>query len=198
MDPYQDTPEPLPPTMRVLVPNRKRVLMRFPLGETRQWRHSRRPPSFIARLLPLGRGYDTAPACFYRICQFAVLQDTLRFRNEIEYFCHRQWPIATLPDPRDESDPERLAFLAGLTRILCASFNARIAMGLHRDVPAYITNWEEQRARPKIWEVPPVWAERTPPLDRQLRIAAHEGDPGLSDHLQEMGILMKEPHYLFT
>ncbi|KAJ7504187.1 hypothetical protein B0H11DRAFT_1709597 [Mycena galericulata] len=196
MDPYQDTSEPLPPTIRALVPNRKRVLIKYPLKGGRRWRCSRRPPSLIARFFPL-RGYDTAPAPFYRIYEFAVLHDNIRFRNEIEYFCHRQWPIASLPDPHD-FDPERLAFLAALTRILCASFNARIEMGLHRDVPAYITNFDELRARPKIWETPPLWAETTPPLDRPLRIDAREGDPELSSHLKEMGITMKAPHYLFT
>ncbi|KAJ7292805.1 hypothetical protein C8J57DRAFT_1161103 [Mycena rebaudengoi] len=196
MDPYQDTPEPLPLAIRVLVPNRKRVLMAYPLDRVRQWRCSRRPPSLIARLFPLC-GYDTASASFYRIYEFAVLHDNLRFRNEIEYFCHRQWPVSSLPDPHD-FDAERLAFLAALTRILCASFNARIEMGLHRDVPAYITNFEELRARPKVWETPPQWAETTPALDRLLRINALEGDPELSSHLKEMGIIMKAPHYLFT
>ncbi|KAJ6449678.1 hypothetical protein C8R45DRAFT_849597, partial [Mycena sanguinolenta] len=94
---------------------------------------------FIARpFFPL-RPYDTASTSFYRICEFAVLHDNIRRRNEIEYFCHRQWPISSFPDPHD-FDPERLAFLqvAALTWILCASFNARIAMGLYRDAPAYI------------------------------------------------------------
>ncbi|KAJ7067254.1 hypothetical protein C8F01DRAFT_663388 [Mycena amicta] len=171
--------------MRRLVPNRKKVLMQYPLSRVRVWRCSRRPPSLIGRLFPLPPRHpdrDTAAASFYRIYEFAVLHDNLRFRNEIEYFCHRQWPIASLPDPCD-FDAERLAFLAALTRILCASFNARIEMGLHRDVPAYITNWEELRARPKIWETPPLWAEATPALERQLRIGGTlEDDPQLSSH----------------
>ncbi|KAF8198293.1 hypothetical protein K438DRAFT_1824150 [Mycena galopus ATCC 62051] len=196
MGPYQNTPEPLPLSIRTLVPNRTQVLASYPIEGQKRWKVSRRPPSLMARLFPIRR-YDTAVACFYRIYEFAVLHDNIRFRNEIEYFCHRPWPVAALPDPCD-FDPERKAFLAALTRILCASFNARIEIGLPRDAPAYITDFDELRARPKIWETPPPWAEKTPPLDRPLRIDAREGDPGLSSHLKEMGITMKTPHYLFT
>ncbi|KAJ6595547.1 hypothetical protein DFH09DRAFT_905928, partial [Mycena vulgaris] len=92
--------------------------------------------------------------------------------------------ISSLPDPHD-FDPERLAFLVALTRMLCASFNARLEIALHLVVPAYITNFDELRARPNIWETPPLWAKRTPPLERPLRIDAREGDPELSSHLKE-------------
>ncbi|KAJ7778223.1 hypothetical protein B0H16DRAFT_1301227 [Mycena metata] len=196
MEPYQNTPEPLPLSIRTLVPNRRRVLTAYPIETQKRWKVSRRPPSLMARLFPLRR-YDTAVACFYRIYEFAVLHDIIRFRNEIEYFCHRPWPVAALPDPCD-FDPERAAFFAALTRILYDSFNARIEVGLPRDAPAYIENFDEMRARPKIWETPPRRAESTPPLDRPLRIDAREGDPGLSSHLKEMGITMKEPHYMFA
>ncbi|KAF8217067.1 hypothetical protein K438DRAFT_1430096, partial [Mycena galopus ATCC 62051] len=179
--------EPLPPTMRQLVPNRKQVLADYPLAACRQWSVSRRPPSLWARPFHL-RGYDTAVASFYRIYEFAVLHDNIRFRNEIEYFCHRPWPISSLPDPHD-FDPERAAFLAALTRILCESFNDRIVRGLPRNAPAYIEDFAALRAQPKVFETPPAWAERTPPLDRPLRIDAREGDPGLSTHLGEMGII---------
>ncbi|KAJ6605706.1 hypothetical protein B0H10DRAFT_2311244, partial [Mycena sp. CBHHK59/15] len=175
--------------------NRAVVLANYPLELRKRWKLSRRPPSLLARLFPI-RGYDTPAACFYRIYEFAVLQDNIRFRNEIEYFCHRPWPIASLPDPCD-FDPERAAFLAALTRILCASFNDRIERGLPRDAPAYIKDFEALRTRPKIFETP-VWAENIPPLDRTLRIAAKEGDPGLSSHLAKMGIIMRAPHYNFT
>ncbi|KAJ7086394.1 hypothetical protein B0H15DRAFT_844453 [Mycena belliarum] len=196
MDPYQDTPEPLPPSIRALVPNRAQVLATYPLEFRKRWKVSRRPPSLLARLFTI-RGYDTAAACFYRIYEFAVLHDNIRFRNEIEYFCHRPWPVSSLPDPHD-SNPERAAFLAGLTRILCAAFNDRIQRGLPRDAPAYIKDFDKLRAQPKIFETPPAWAENIPPLDRPLRIAAHEGDPGLSSHLADMRITMKAPHYNFT
>ncbi|KAJ7879452.1 hypothetical protein B0H13DRAFT_1630704, partial [Mycena leptocephala] len=87
------------------------------------------------------------------------------------FFCHRPWPISSLPDSRD-FDPERAAFLAAVTRILCASFNDRIERGLPRDAPAYITDFDALSARPKI-------LEHIPPLDRTLRIEAQEGDTGL-------------------
>ncbi|KAJ6538608.1 hypothetical protein B0H10DRAFT_1856876, partial [Mycena sp. CBHHK59/15] len=89
-------------------------------------------------------------------------------------------------------------FLAALTHILCASFNARIEMGLPRDAPAYIADFDALRAQQKVLEKPPRWAEKTPPLRRPIRINAHEGDPGLSSHLGRMGIIMKSPPYLFT
>ncbi|KAJ7679501.1 hypothetical protein DFH06DRAFT_1078951 [Mycena polygramma] len=201
MDPYQNTPEPLPPTIRALGPNRARVLAKYPLRAQRQWKVSRRPPSLMAYLFTLS-GYDTPAACFYRIYdytagEFAVLHDNIRFRNEIEYFCHRPWPIASLPDPCD-IDPERVAFLAALTRTLCASFNNRILRGLHRDAPAIMDFDALRSAQPKVLETPPVWTERIPPLERPLRIEAREGDPGLSSHLEEMRIIMKAPHHLFT
>ncbi|KAJ7491669.1 hypothetical protein B0H11DRAFT_988931 [Mycena galericulata] len=210
MDPYRNMAEPLPPSLRELCADRKRVIERY-TPKVRRWRHSRRSPSLMARLFPslvvppfppstslfAIRPYDTSAACFYRIYEFAVIHDNIRFRNEIEYFCHRPWPIAALPDPCD-SDPERSAFLAALTRILCASFNDRIERGLPRDAPAYIRDFEALRARAKILETPPPWAERTPPLSRPIRIDAQEGDPGLSSHLKDMGIIMKAPHYLFT
>ncbi|KAJ7430219.1 hypothetical protein B0H11DRAFT_2138248 [Mycena galericulata] len=89
------------------------------------------------------RGYDTSASCFYRIYEFAVIH---RFRNEIEYFCHQPWPIKSLPDPRD-FDPV-----------------GRIEMGLPRDAPAYIADFDALRAQPKILEKPPRWVEKTPPL----------------------------------
>ncbi|KAJ7919907.1 hypothetical protein B0H13DRAFT_1987776 [Mycena leptocephala] len=210
MDPYQNMAEPLPPSVRELCADRKRVIARYP-PQVKRWRLSQRSPSLMARLFPslvvppfprpnalfTIRGYDTSAACFYRIYEFAVIHDDIRFRNEIEYFCHQPWPIESLPDPRD-FDPERAAFPAALTDILCASFNARIEMGLPRDAPAYITDFNALRARPQVLEKPPQWAEKTPSLRRPLRINAHEGDPGLSSHLERMGIIMKSPPYLFT
>ncbi|KAF8183087.1 hypothetical protein K438DRAFT_1600154 [Mycena galopus ATCC 62051] len=210
MDPYQNTPEPLPPSVRTLCANRKKIVARYP-PQVKLWRVSRRSPSLMAQLCPSLvvppfppstslfsiQPYDTSAACFYRIYEFAVIHDDIRFRNEIEYFCHKPWPVASLPDPEDP-DPERAAFLAALTRILCASFNDRIERGLHRDAPAYIKDFEALRARPKILEKPPVWAEKTPVLKTFIRINAREGDPGLSTHLACMGIIMKCPPYLFT
>ncbi|KAJ7165144.1 hypothetical protein C8R46DRAFT_1277359 [Mycena filopes] len=210
LDPYQNTAEPLPPSVRELCANRKQVVARYP-PQVKRWRVSRRPPSLMARLFsflvvppfPLStslfsiRPYDTSAACFYRIYEFAVIHDDIRFRNEIEYFCHKPWPVASLPDPAD-LDQERAAFLAALTRILCASFNDRIKRGLPRDAPAYIKDFEALRARPKILEEPPLWAKETPALEKPIRINAKEGDLGLSADLRCMGILMKSPPYLFT
>ncbi|KAJ7693836.1 hypothetical protein B0H17DRAFT_1330188 [Mycena rosella] len=125
------------------------------------------------------RPYDTSAARFYRIYEFPVVHDNLRFATRSNTFA---------------TDP----FLAALTQVLCASFNARIEMGLPRDAPAYIKDFDALRARPKILEKPPLWAEKAPPLKRRLRINAQEDDPELSSHLKDMGIIMKASHYLFT
>ncbi|KAF7371296.1 DNA-binding protein [Mycena sanguinolenta] len=197
VDSYQDTPEPLPPSLRALVRNRKLVLKEYPTDRVREWRISRRPPSFLARIFPL-RPYDTASASFYRIYEFAVLDDNIRFRNEIEYFCHRQWPVSPLPDPRD-FDPERLAFLAALARIfvhlvqfsdrdgapsrctcVCHEFRgvARAAESMGK------RHHSGHRTRVR-------WTGRF--------VSMHpKAIPELSSHLGEMGIIMKAPHYLFT
>ncbi|KAJ6520662.1 hypothetical protein DFH09DRAFT_872171, partial [Mycena vulgaris] len=137
-----------------------------------------------------------AAACFYRIYEFAVIDDNIRFRNEIEYFCHRPWPIASLPNPRD-FDPQRAAFLSALTRILCSSFNERIERGLPRDAPAYIPDFDALRAQKKILETPPTWATEIPPLIVPL-LLAKKNDPYLSEELKGMGIFMKAPHSSFV
>ncbi|KAJ7029230.1 hypothetical protein C8F04DRAFT_1237129 [Mycena alexandri] len=278
MDPNQNTPEPRPLSIRTLVSNRTRVLASYPIESQKRWKISRRPPSLIARLFPIRR-YDTAVACLYRIYGFAVLHHNIRFRNEIEYFCHRpspqrfrthailnlpsqflivflavnldppisvyseevylftlctRWQIdrfrSSGPGPRLTSFLRSATFLNSPTRAsepkasppwarhvweLCGVYTTGVVFilgfnapplplfhlgfsGLPRDAPAYVTNFDELRARPKNWETPSPWAEKTPPLDQPLRIDAREGDPGLNSHLKEMEITMKAPHYLFA
>ncbi|KAJ7478707.1 hypothetical protein B0H11DRAFT_2281087 [Mycena galericulata] len=194
MDPYEDTAEPLPPPIQHLSAHKNQVRARYPHNNKR-WRVSRRPLSRMAQLLRM-RGHDTAVACFYRIYEFAVIGDNIRFRNEIEYFCHRPWPIASLPDPCD-FDPQRAAFLSALTGILCSSFNERIERGLPRDAPAYISDFAALRAQRKILETLPPWAERIPGLSEPLFLASRDDDD-LSEELRNMGIFMKAPHSSFT
>ncbi|KAJ7724711.1 hypothetical protein DFH07DRAFT_854579 [Mycena maculata] len=136
------------------------------------------PPFYRSISLFSIQSYDTGVACFYRIYEFAAIHNDILFRNEIEYFCHKRWPISSRPDPCDP-DPERVAFLAALTYILCDSFNDRIQRGLPRDAPAIILDFEALRSQPKILERPPLWAEKTPPLRRRIRINAREEDRGL-------------------
>ncbi|KAF7348593.1 hypothetical protein MVEN_01376900 [Mycena venus] len=143
MDSYKDTAEPLPPFGGCLDPI-------HPLWHTSFLVVLPYPPS--PSLFTIC-SYGTSIACFYRIYEFAVIHDDIRFRNEIEYFCHQQWPIALLPDPCD-SGRGRAALIAALTHILCASFTDRIKKGLPRGAPVYIKDFDEMRARPRIWKMP--------------------------------------------
>ncbi|KAJ7485393.1 hypothetical protein FB451DRAFT_988724, partial [Mycena latifolia] len=118
---------------------------------------------------------DGAHDTSYRIYQFAAIDDTIR----------------SLPDPRD-FDRARAAFMAALTRILCAALNARIEMGLPRDAPAYIADFEALRAWPKVLETPPPWAECIRPLDRPIYLAPPD-DPALSSEFKRMSIFMERP-----
>ena len=43
---------------------------------------------------------------------------------------------------------------------MCDSFNRRIGLGLPRDAPAIIEDFEELQACPKVYEEPPEWAKR--------------------------------------
>jgi hypothetical protein len=99
---------------------------------------------------------DTSTASFYRIYIFFVVNWTTAFRNELEYFCtsHPDWAISALPDPADPN-PLRYAILAVLTHLICDSFNRCIELGLPRDALAIILDFEELKARPKVYEQPP-------------------------------------------
>ncbi|KAF8910123.1 hypothetical protein CPB84DRAFT_1764668 [Gymnopilus junonius] len=85
-----------------------------------------------------------------------------------------------LPDPRnlasrsssESHDPDahlRYTVLAILTRIMCDSFNRRVELGLPRDAPAIIEDFDELQARPKVYDEPPEWAKLVQPfLGRHL------------------------------
>ncbi|EIM80259.1 uncharacterized protein STEHIDRAFT_105911 [Stereum hirsutum FP-91666 SS1] len=202
--------EPLsPPTVLDILANRDVFKALYPFHRPNTWRHSRtRPPSssFLSRLITSRTpAKDTPAACFYRICTFFVLQWTTAFRRELEYFCctHPDWSIAVLPDPFD-SDSLRAAVLAVLTKLMCESFNRRIDLGLPRDAPAIIIDWDEIQSRPKKFEHPPEWATSTPPLSTRAVIpddqgvSPNEADTNASSHFMEMNILAWTPHIHFT
>ncbi|KAJ7484276.1 hypothetical protein FB451DRAFT_982348, partial [Mycena latifolia] len=75
--------EALPLFIRALRANRRRVIGRYPYS-SKLWRASYRLPSLLARIFPIRRD-DTSAACFFGIYEFAVIEDNIRFRNEIEY-----------------------------------------------------------------------------------------------------------------
>ncbi|KIJ57805.1 hypothetical protein HYDPIDRAFT_171532, partial [Hydnomerulius pinastri MD-312] len=141
---------------------------------------------------------------FYRIYEFFVLDWNVAFRNELEYFCcsHPDWSVCDLPDPEDH-DPLRYAVLAVLTRLMCTSFNRRVELGLPRDAPPIIEDFEELQARPKVFERPPEWAERVTSLRERVIIPDAEGneltedDPHISEEFRTMNIIAPTPHIHF-
>ncbi|TFK54709.1 hypothetical protein OE88DRAFT_948755 [Heliocybe sulcata] len=190
--------EPLPPSIDSLLNQREKVRQRFPPSHRSPWRMSRR-----AVLFSTG---DTALACFYRIYQFIVVDWNVALRNELEYFCimNPDWAVADLPDPADTQDPARYAVLAGITYLLCEAFNRRIELGLPRDAPPIVEDWEELARRPKVLERVPAWAQRVPPLENVLRIPnskgryVEEGGPEVCEPFRKLNILMHQPHIHFV
>lgn len=150
--------EPLPPSVSHLLSNRSKVFGRFSLQNQMAWRHSllrvpiyRRPfPFTSSSFLP-----DTPSASFYRLYQLFVVDWTIQFRNELEYFWNRaSWALADLPDPGlgDDGLPEseaklRKAVMAGLTRIMKLAYNRLISKGLPRNAPAVVMDWAKEMER---------------------------------------------------
>ena len=188
--------EPLPPPVADLLANPEQVKTRYPLGRGPRWRTSR----------AWARPGDNPSAAFYRMYEFLVVGWTVALRNEFEYFCvaHPDWAVADLPDPADERDPARYAVLAGLTELMCESFNRRVEHGLPRDAPAIVEDWEELARRPKVFEKVPEWAKKVEPLAEVLRIPDHEGalveadDPEVCEPLKKLNVLVRHPHIHFV
>ena len=138
--------------------------------------------------------------------EFLVVGWTVPFRNELEYFCtkHPDWAVADIPDPADERDAARYALLAGITRLLCESFNRRIELGLPRDAPPIIEDWEELARRPKVLERAPAWADKVRPVPEVVSIPDSEGryvtadDPEACESLKKLNILIPQPHIHFV
>ena len=195
--------EPLPYSIDELLENRDRARSRYPIFSPHRWRLSRIPPSFLSRIRRASQP-DTPSASFYRLYEFFVLDWNVQFRNELEYFCsmHPDWSISALPDPAD-ADPARYATLAVLARLMCDSFNRRIELGLPRNAPAIIQDFEELQARPKVHEQLPEWAQRVPALQERIFIpdsqgnAPVEGDEDISEKFREMNIIVRMPHIHF-
>jgi len=214
--------EPLPPTVPEILADASNIRARYPSHLAHQWRCSHiQPPSnfkLISRLFLQPRTAsprDTPAASFYRIYKFFVLHDNISFRNELEYFCrsHPEWPISSIPEPRtpnanndDPSPPDeqvRYTILAVLTRLMCDSFNRRIELGLPRDAPAIVEDFEELQARPKVYDEPPEWARQVPPLPEKVFIPNGEGrglnedDEDVSKEFKDVNIIVQMPHIHF-
>jgi hypothetical protein len=141
-----------------------------------------------------------------------VIHDDISFRNELEYFCcdHPDWSISRLPEPvgagANDSDDSgysnmlRYTILAVLAQLMCDSFNRQIELGLPRDAPPIIQDFEELQARPKVYEDPPEWAKRVKALAETVFIPNAEGriidkdDADVSKEFMDVGVIVQMPH----
>jgi hypothetical protein len=164
-----------------------------------------RPPLAIR-----GTERDTRLHCLYRIYERLILDDITGYRNEIEYFWrHRGWPVAEIPDPRDE-DAARYAFLACIPELLVRAFNVNIGIGLARYTPAIISPEEAEALQKtpeedKIYENVPDWTLQVKPSEKILTIPMMTGtdlqspmDAELDPAFLKMNIRLGAPHVLFT
>lgn len=149
----------LPPPPRELIANR--VIAEVPLLRRR-----------------VDRSNDTPIAALYRIYEHLVLDQHIEIRNEIEAFWWQQdWAVRDIPDPQD-TDPERLACLACIPKLMCLAFNKRIELGLPRSAPPIFTydQLDEWKAQERIYEQEPDWVARVPPLAEPLAIPHWDND----------------------
>lgn len=88
----------------------------------------------------------------------AIVKDwTIELRNEIEYLWNQhQWAVSAISDLKDP-DPVRYAILAVTPKLLVHAFNRNISMGLPRDAPAILVDFEELEPRPRLFEEEPAW-----------------------------------------
>lgn len=178
------------------------------------WRHSLLRPPISHRIIYFIRSpylADTPSASFYRLYQFFVIDWTTQFRNELEYFWGQaSWAVSDIPDPGLGSDglPEkdaklRKAVLAGLTRIMEKAYNRLISKGLPRDAPAIVEDWDELKARPRVLERIPEWAEEVEKLELTVELPDAEGkvlsgeEEGDED-FAKYGIRVASPHWTFV
>lgn len=203
--------EPLPPPVHEILMDRDQVRKRYPLSKTNRIRRSnitihplfhllnyfyKTPSSFTPE--------DTPSASLYRMYEFLIADWTVQLRNELEYFCRERsyWRVCDIPNPSD-SDPLRYAVLGVITKLMCISFNRRIDLGLPRDAPAIIEDFEELAARPRVHECPPPWALNVRPLEERVFIPDENGaipvveDSSTSAEFMEMNIIINAPHIHF-
>ncbi|KAG0699795.1 hypothetical protein DFH29DRAFT_808457 [Suillus ampliporus] len=206
--------EPIPPTPSRLLADRTAVIQKYPLRRPMSWRHSLIPRPLIHRLLPLisPSPSDTPSASFYRLYQFFVIDWTVQFRNELEYFwtqSQTDWALSALPDPYPNNKPKtgsdealQYAIMAGLCYIMEKAYNRLIMKGLPRDAPAVVDDFEELRSRPKRPEKVPTWAEVAVPLDEVMDIPDSEGNVPTDENADEdflrFGVRVATPHWVFV
>ncbi|KIM75502.1 hypothetical protein PILCRDRAFT_13577 [Piloderma croceum F 1598] len=136
-------------------------------------RHPRRNhPCFPRNHLP-----DSPLASLYRLYEFYVL-------------------VHAIPDPL------RYAILAGLTEVLCLSFNRLIRRGLPRYAPPIIGNFEVLAAQPRMIETRPEWALNMASLTEKVFVPNNESQIVAEDEasaiFSKLGVYIEQPHCFFV
>ncbi|KAF8068949.1 hypothetical protein FPV67DRAFT_1097997 [Lyophyllum atratum] len=215
MAPPRENKEPPPSFVSDLVADRSKIYRKFPTTRPMEWRHSQLRAPLLRRVLSWRFSPylpDTPSASFNRLYQFFVVDWTIQFRNELEYFWGQaSWPLADLPDPDpehgDQELPEevklRKAVMAGLTRIMALAYNRLISKGLPRDAPAVVEDWDELKSRPRVLERIPRWAEELGKIEPEVDLpdkdgkVLEEGEEG-DEEFAEYGIRVVTPHWVFV
>lgn len=143
--------------------------------------------------------YEDSPLyALYRLYEWIMVGHSDNMRNELECFWWNSWPVASIPDPGEQGDPERYAVLACIPALLVESFNKRSESGLRRDGASSgpVSGSETEPA----WaaHVGPVRAlMHIPETQRSLQIKSLY-DPAASSAFKKKNILMRKPDLHFT
>ncbi|EEQ32223.1 conserved hypothetical protein [Microsporum canis CBS 113480] len=127
-------------------------------------------------LAPADSPGDTPLFALYRLYEHLVLNRTTGLRNELERFWFNRWPVSSIPDPEDHSEPARYAVLACIPALMVLAFNRRIELGIPRRADAIMTmeEIEEYRNEERVYEQVPEWTLSVEPLQTILKIP-HDG-----------------------
>ena len=142
----------------------------------------------------------------YRLYEHLILNRTIGLRNELERFWFNRWPVSSIPDPHDHSEPARYTVLACIPTLMVLAFNKRIELGIprHADAIMSLEEIEAYRNEEKVYESVPEWTLKVKSLEEVLKIP-HDGgetpesfdDERASRQLREKNILCWQPHIYF-
>lgn len=144
---------------------------------------------------PEGIFEDSPLFSLFRLYEWIMVGNADNMRNELECFWWNRWPVASIPDPGEQGDPERYAVLACIPALLVESFNERSESGLRRD------------GAPLGPEAEPAWAATVEPLKTLLHIPEGQRsgrqvksfhDVAASQAFKRKNILIKRPDTQFV
>jgi hypothetical protein len=104
----------------------------------------------------------------HRFYEFVALDSVTNYRNCLEAFWRKKnWPVHKLPD-----------LLAGCTYLIVRAFNARVKLGLDRQMPSLLILKEAEILRNRsdhmrTYEEVPEWVEKVPPLKELLIVPTY-------------------------